>query len=327
VTGGDVNRDLEPCIAVVGMHRSGTSATAGLLIGLGLAGPREDDLVAGDSSNERGHWESHEVQLCNARLLAAVGATTYAPPPFTEDWSAVADYESVKARAESWFSATYAGVPIVMKDPRLCLTMPFWRTTVPAPMGAILVLRDPMHVARSLQARDGVPILLGLALWDRYIRSASHGLSGLPTIVVEYNSMIEDRADATRAVTQFLEQMGVHPKAGASDDPALSLDPGLRHQSDRNFQYGDLDSVQREVLEVLTERLGPHASWQPPDLPPPPAWVDDALRLRRDYARAARELHWIRASRTYKMASSLWRLTGRGPTTLGQAGPEEENVL
>ncbi len=37
----------------------------------------------------------------------------------------------------------------------------------------------------------------------------------------------------------------------------LSLDPRLRHQSDRTFEYSDLDSAQRAVLELLTERLGP----------------------------------------------------------------------
>ena len=309
------------------MHRSGTSATAGLLIGLGLAGPQQDDLVPGDSSNERGHWESHEVQLCNARLLAAQGSTTYAPTPYTGNWSDVAGYEAVKSRAEAWFANAYAGQPIVMKDPRLCLTMSFWRAALPVPMAAVLVLRDPMHVARSLEARDGIPILLGLALWDRYTRSASEGLSGLPTLVVEYNSMIEDRANATRAVTMFLEQVGIQPKPETSDDPALRLDPGLRHQSDRSEQCDDLYRAQREVLETLTERLGSHSSWQPPALPLPPAWVDDALRLRRDYARAARELHWVKASRTYKVASSLSRLTGRGPTTPGSSMPEEENVL
>ena len=66
----------EPCVAVIGMHRSGTSATAGLLISLGLSGPAADDLVPGSSSNERGHWESREVIRCNTETLAP---TRYSP--------------------------------------------------------------------------------------------------------------------------------------------------------------------------------------------------------------------------------------------------------
>jgi hypothetical protein len=324
---GDVNgQGREPCIAVVGMHRSGTSATAGLLIGLGLEGPRHNDLVPGDSSNERGHWESHEVQLCNARLLAAEGATTYAPPPFKQNWSDFSGYEAVEQQAKKWFAATYTGRSIVIKDPRLCLTMPFWREALPTPLGAVFVLRDPMHVARSLQARDDIPITLGLALWDRYIRSANEGLAGLPVLVAEYDSMIEHRAETTESMAKFLGHLGIESKLTTPDDAATRLDPGLRHQTKGSDDYSNLDSSQRDVLKVLTETVGQHSSWQPAVLPPPPAWVDDVLRLRRDYAGSARELHWVKASRAYKMVSSIWRVTGKSPTTLVKTVPGQEEA-
>ena len=199
----DPQRTVQPTIAVVGMHRSGTSATAGLLIGFGLSGPRPDDLVPGDTSNERGHWESHEVQSCNAHLLAARGATAYAPPQFTSNWDDIPVYESVLSEARQWFDATYCGRPLVMKDPRICLTLPFWRSALPSTLGAVFVLRDPMDVARSLEARDGIPVLLGLAMWDRYIRSATAGLAGIPTLVVEYDAMLEDPPKASKAVSAF----------------------------------------------------------------------------------------------------------------------------
>ncbi len=322
------NGALEPCVAVVGMHRSGTSATAGLLIGFGLAGPRAGDLVPGDSSNERGHWESHEVQLCNAHLLAARGATTYAPPQVIENWEDIPGYDSARAEARQWFSATYSGRPLVIKDPRLCLTMPFWRSVIPAPMGAVLVLRDPMDVARSLQTRDDVPVLLGLAMWDRYIRSASAGLRGLPTLVVEYDSMLADPKGSSRSVAAFLGQLGIRAAAEKSVDAAERLDPRLRHQGQRRDEYDELVAHQRAVLSTLVGHLGAHEAWQPPELPEPPAWVDDVLRLRRDYAGAARELHWVKASRAYRMVSSLWRFTGGSPTALTDSTiPQEDHSL
>jgi hypothetical protein len=316
-----------PTIAVVGMHRSGTSATAGLLIGFGLAGPRPDDLVPGDSSNERGHWESHEVQLCNAHLLAARGATTYAPPPITENWNEIPVYESVLSEARQWFTATYSGRPLVMKDPRMCLTLPFWRSALPSPLGAVFVLRDPMDVARSLEARDGIPVLLGLAMWDRYIRSATAGLAGIPTLVVEYDAMLEDPSKASKAVSAFLEDMGIRPAPGKTEDAATRLDPKLRHQGERRDEYDELVRSQRSVLASLAEHTGPHATWTPPPLSPPPAWVDDVLRLRLDYAGAARELHWVKASRAYRLVSSLWRFKGGSPTQLSDPATFEEQSL
>ena len=133
----------------------------------------------------------------------------FAPPPFIENWTDIPVYESVKAEAQQWFNATFSGRPLVMKDPRMCLTMPFWRAVLPARLGAVFVLRDPLEVARSLKARDKIPILLGLAMWDRYIRSASSGLAGLPTLVVNYDSMLEDPVKSSREVATFLEYMGV----------------------------------------------------------------------------------------------------------------------
>ncbi len=229
-----VRKDYAPCVAVVGMHRSGTSATAGLLVGLGLDGPQEDDLVPADSSNERGHWESESVHLCNSHVLAAWGATAYAPPPVETGWESAARFDDARREATQWFTSTSAGRPLVMKDPRLCLTLPLWRAAIPARLGAVLVLRDPMEVARSLQARDGIPVMLGLAMWDRYLRSAAVGLAGLPSLVVEYDAMLANPVKATESMSDFLEQLGVRAEAGMRDAAAGRLDPRLRHQDTDN---------------------------------------------------------------------------------------------
>ncbi len=197
------------CVAVVGMHRSGTSATAGLLVNLGLTGPRPDDIYPPSSSNERGHWESVSMVRCNERLLHAVNCPRYAPPPVTLRWDCVAGYEEIRRTALDWFATNYAGGPMVVKDPRLCLTLPFWRDVLPTPMAAVFVLRDPLSVVRSMQARDNFPATLALAIWDRYVRSASLVLEGIPTLVIEYDAMMSDPSAATEEISRFLRNVGV----------------------------------------------------------------------------------------------------------------------
>jgi hypothetical protein len=333
VSAPEVRQDWAPCLAVVGMHRSGTSATAGLLIGLGLDGPREEDLIPADTSNERGHWESESVHQCNAHILTALGATSYAPPVVEPGWETQPRFDAARREAAQWFTSTSSGRPLVLKDPRLCLTLPLWRTALPARLGAVLVLRDPMEVARSLQARDHIPVMLGLAMWDRYLRSAASGLAGLPSLVVEYDAMLANPVKATESMSDFLEQqLGVKAEMGTRDAAAGRLDAGLRHQDTERDEYDDVVRPLRDVYGVLAERRGSHEAWQPPVLPPAPPWVDDVVFLRREFASAVRELYWIKESRAYRLVSGLWRLKGGGASPLegpasGSAGAVDRETL
>lgn len=313
----------QPCVAVVGMHRSGTSATAGLLVGLGLAGPKPDDLTPAPQSNERGLWESDTVHLCNVELLSALGGTTYVPPQPPPGWEHQGTLDPVRVRATSWFADTSDSGPVVLKDPRLCITLPFWRTAIPSLRAAVLVLRDPLDVAFSLLARDELPVVLGLALWDRYLRSAATTLQGLPTLVVEYDALLQDPEKWSEAVCQFFDEVGVPVDPSKARPASEFLDARLRHQGPDTGDYRALANEQRDVLGVLAQRVGTHAIWRSPELPPAPLWTDDVFRLRgeiealwHENAMYRHELYWIHESRAFKMLSSVWRTTGGGPQPL-----------
>jgi hypothetical protein len=301
----------EPCVAVIAMSRSGSSATAGLLIKLGLSGPQPDDLISASSSNELGHWESKAVHRCNGQLFRAVGCTTFTPPPVIREWNAVPNFSEVREHALKWFSDTYSGGPVMVKDPRMCITLPFWRDVLPAPMAAVFVLRDPVKVSRSLQARDDIPVSLGLAQWDRYLRSAAAGLEGLPTLVIEYDRMMAEPVASTDEICDFLGHLGIKVSDQVKAQSIDQLDVRLRHQQADHDDYDDMAQVQRQIYSALAERRGPHSSWTSPEFPPPPEWVDDVLRLRRAYAARNRELLWVKDKAEYRIGAAVRRLAGR----------------
>jgi hypothetical protein len=318
--------DPPACVAIVGMHRSGTSATAGLLVGMGLTPPKIDDLVPAQESNERGHWESESVILHSLKVLGTLGAHTYAPPPPTSGWEARPEFDRLRTEAARWLADTSDGRPVVLKDPRLCMTLPIWKSAVPGPIPALFVLRDPLEVARSLEARDNLPMLLGLALWDRYVRSAALSLEGSPTLVVDYTAMLEDPVKWSDVICGFLQVWGVDLDPDARSVALEFLDTGLRHQKTEDTEYEPLVGAHQEVHAILSERAGSESIWQPPELPPAPPWADYVLQLRREVVLARKELYWTQTSRAYKVVSSAWRLTGGGPS-LPEPGNDQQETF
>ncbi len=300
------------CIAVVGMHRSGTSATAGLLVSLGLTGPRPEDLIGATHANESGHWESLGLVMCNAQLLRGLGCAPFGPPPVMLSWDGVPNFAQVRDLALRWHADGYAGKQMMMKDPRLCLTLPFWREVLPAPIAAVFVLRNPLNVARSLQARDNLPLTLGLAVWDRYARSAALVLEGMPTLVVDYDDMVTDPEHMTGEIVRFLELVGVGVPPGTSEAASSHLDSNLRHQEARDDEYREMAGVQLEMFDALVGKKGPHAAWLPPrSLPEAPLWVEDTLRLRREWRNKKRELQGLQDSLAHPVGAVLKHLTRR----------------
>ena len=147
----------QPYIFVIGMHRSGTSAVTASLAALGIALPEESNRIAASQWNERGNLESRALTDFNDRLLASQGGTWSGPPELPPGWEADPALDSWRAQAGRAFAKFLPSPPMVWKDPRNCITLPFWRTVVAEPLAAVFVYRDPLEVARSLQARVAAP--------------------------------------------------------------------------------------------------------------------------------------------------------------------------
>lgn len=298
-----------PWVLVIGCHRSGTSAVTGALAAMGLHGVDPSDRMERPDSNPE-HWESLGAALLDDRLLASVGATWDAPPPLDAEPLLPAGDGPDPAAV---MAAAYPRPgPVVWKDPRACLLLPYWRAVLPGPLTAVFVWHDPPAVARSLQVRDGLPVAEGLALWEHYNRSAARGLQGVDTFVLDYAAVVDDPRRALGAVGAWMDDLPQFAdRAGRWDLDAGSatVDPGLRHESpsaDRS-----LPDEHRPVTEWLVGQSGGH---RPLDTEPPAPtspWPEAVLAARRGEAqrvpvleaalaasRAAEAEAWQRIHRT-----------------------------
>jgi hypothetical protein len=304
-----------PWLLVIGMHRSGTSAVAGALGALGFNTPRPDDRMDWPESNSE-HWESLSLGLYNDTLLTDLGGSWEAPPDLPPTW---AEYPTLSTEPDPavLLKAAYPEPGArVWKDPRLCLLLPFWRPLLPSPLAAILIWRSPMAVADSLHRRDGMHLADGLALWERYNRSAITNLVGINTFVCSYESVLRDPTSAMSSVADWLStlpQFSVEPGRWDRKGAGAAIVGSTPQRSDDGGS--DLLLAQQHELGLCLSRLeGGHLPLEPTSLPSESCWTTALLSARsgsrtRDFQiqleNKQKELDQLRGSTSWRLTKPL----------------------
>jgi glycosyltransferase involved in cell wall biosynthesis len=186
------NRKL---LLAVGMHRSGTSALARGLQVLGAdLGDNLEPPIKG--VNDTGFWEDIEFNALNTDLLHSLG----------HDWQSLyligqmpsnnQDVNSIRARASVWLHSKFThGNFIALKNPRASRLLSFWKPVFweqGVDLGLIIVIRNPKSVAESLKKRDGLLPEQSYMLWLEHVLSAVVESRDTPTVVVDYDRLMED---------------------------------------------------------------------------------------------------------------------------------------
>lgn len=224
-------RDGRPCLFVLGMHRSGTSAlTRGLMV---LGASLGDRLLPGDPANPRGFFEDEDIYGVDFHLMDALGFTWDNPAPLAPRSLLEEALGRRGQEALRLLRAKTAGAGLTaFKDPRLARLMPFWRPLLAAAGLAprcVLALRHPDAVARSLAKRDDMEPVLAHALWLRYTLDALDGSRGVPRVLVSYERLL---AAPARELARVGHALGLQVDTGALAEFSRDfLDAGLCHHT------------------------------------------------------------------------------------------------
>src|SRR5215217_4843525 len=108
-------------VAIVGMHRSGTSMVAKLLQQAGLHLGNQADLMPPAEENPEGFYEHLDFVRLNDEVLNAAGAGWDCPPAQGFDWNTAALHQ-FQERARNLAKTLDAHRPWAWKDPRTSLT-------------------------------------------------------------------------------------------------------------------------------------------------------------------------------------------------------------
>ena len=216
-------------MCVTGMHRSGTSFTACVLELLGVYWGSPDRLMAPGPDNPAGYWENRDLKELNDELLARLGGSWDLPPVLHPGWEQALGLDPLRKRAsdilDDAFGTSRSEVGTIgWKDPRLSLLLPFWRTVTPIAT-TIVVVRDPLEVAASLRARNGIDAPQAMMLWLTYLYAAIANDPGC--LVVRDRDFFVDLPKTLAAIANYV---GLPPPTRDTLDQAREhLDPSLRH--------------------------------------------------------------------------------------------------
>lgn len=228
------------------MHRSGTSCIAGMLA---AAGSASAGAAVRNWDNARGHHEMLDAVRLDEAVLAHSGGHWMSPPRDVR-WT---DEHAVER--DRILRSEVAGVPALVKDPRMLLALPFWRASAVA-FREIAVVRHPLAVARSLASWRGMPLAEGIALWTAHNRAlladrAQHGYPLVDFDAPRAEVIATVRAFAPANPEAFEEQLVHH---GDDDVPAV---PGLAEALEiHRALVGEREHVRRRFPgQLLTRAL------------------------------------------------------------------------
>jgi hypothetical protein len=211
------------------MHRSGTSLIGGILNILGVyLGPQEAMLPAAPD-NPKGFWEHRLFVELNDALLARLGGDAMHPPAVSPGWQASTCLHDLRLRAKIFLQKEFGNVKLWgWKDPRTCLTLPFWEAMVPG-LRYILCLRHPLEVARSLEHRDQLPQVRALQVWLIYVQRSLLYTEGKRRLIVAYERLLADCRHEINRIAQFLDQPSLAERPEVQQAVQSFLDPSLSH--------------------------------------------------------------------------------------------------
>ena len=181
-------------ILILGMHRSGTSAMAGISHLLGAAAPA--GMIEPAADNPLGYWEPLAISVLNETIFGKLGCAWFDSLSFYTANIDAASRRELAAHCTSALRKEFGDASLfVMKDPRLSLVVDLWLPIFAAldvAVAPVLALRHPAEVASSLRRRDGMPMEIAAPLWLHYTLEAERRTRGRPRAVLSYDRLLQD---------------------------------------------------------------------------------------------------------------------------------------
>jgi len=229
-------------LVIIGMHRSGTSATTGALRCLGIQ--LGEKLYSGHSDiNPKGYFEHSDFADTNEEILLSLEAAWDDVLLKEADWWKKEELRPFAAKIRQYIRRDFSRSPLwAVKDPRVCRLLPMWLDIFAAEGISphfLFVVRSPDAVHRSLERRDGFSREKSFLLWTLHYLEAERGSRSYPRAFTLFEQFLDNPKDELLRIEQ---QLGLHfPLAvdAATDCLSQFLSKDLRHHKGADEKVAD----------------------------------------------------------------------------------------
>lgn len=249
--------DERRCLLVLGMHRSGTSALARVLSLLGADLPAT--LMPSSNDNETGFWEPGRLVDYHDRLLGESGSGW-------DDWRAL-DLGRIPAARRNQIKREIAGLIeeeygasrfFVLKDPRICRFLPLYAELLSERRidpSYVISLRNPLAVAASLTARNGLTMGFACLIWLGHVLEAERATRGARRVFVDYERLLSDWRGVVADMGRHLQIVWPNSPESAAAEIEKFLSRGLRHHAPSGDELEAHPEVARWVKDAYAALL------------------------------------------------------------------------
>jgi len=248
-------------VVVLGSHRSGTSAIAASLplLGVDIGSITEHVLPQLDSaeSNVKGFFEMREIVNYHDKLLAAMNLDYDSVADFPENWQHIPGVQSSIIALRNFIDRRFGSVPLWgFKDPRTCRFLSIWQSILDNAHiddSYVLVVRNPLDVAKSLQRRNHLPIEKGLLLWLNHMIPAVINTANKPRVVVEYDKFLDDPEMELKKISNSLALEWPSNPMSLARFCQDFLDPNMRHYQSREITMSNISPIVSKAFKCLAQ--------------------------------------------------------------------------
>ncbi len=255
-------------VVILGMHRSGTSLITKSIELLGYT--LGDNLMPAGVDNPKGFWEDLDIVQFNDKLLAS-NQTSWDSP---RDSGSKAYSRELQQEALTLLESRFSNTDrFIIKDPRMSLLLDFWsRCFVEADISVhyLAVYRQPLDIAASLHARNGMETEQGLLLTYIYNRALMTFL-GDRVFIVGYRRFLENPLGELSRIAGRIG--GVLDNEAAGSFIKDFVDPGLSHHgfTEQDLvghklafpELVDLSAMMSRMADGSMERFDSHRTKYP----------------------------------------------------------------